>query len=175
MECDQMPKYIFVSLIFAFVLQTSVADPLSQEEPKEPPPSVEELITQEIFELTNEQRAKNGLPALAMNLRLNAAALTHSQEMFELNYQSHYSPTPGRKTVKDRMRQAGITPSVQAENIFHCEGFPTEELAQLSIDQWMQSPGHRANILRREVSHVGLGVVNRDGKFYVTQVFGGGL
>ena len=132
-------------------------------------------MVQEILKLTNEQREKNGLPSLVMDERLNEAALTHSLEMFELNYQSHYSPTPGRRTVKERMKQAGITPRVQAENIFHCEGFPDEQLAQLSVDQWMKSRGHRANILRREVSHIGLGVVNQDGKFYVTQVFGGGL
>lgn len=169
-----MPK-LLINLLFALLLSSlAIAQPAS-EELETPPPSMEEVITQKIFELVNEERGRNGLPALEMELRLNVAALSHSQEMLDKNYQSHYSPTPGRRTVKDRMRQAGITPSIQAENIFHCENFPVEELAQLSFDQWMKSRGHRANILRREVSHTGIGVVYDEGKFYATQVFGGGL
>lgn len=140
-----------------------------------PSPSIEDNIAFKILDLTNQQRAQNGLAPLIMNPALNEAAKTHSEEMLTLNYFSHNSPTVGRRSVKDRMLLAGVSPRVQFENIFMSQGFPTSQLAQLSMDQWMQSPGHRRNILRSEVSHIGIGVVERQGKYYATQVFGGGM
>ena len=137
--------------------------------------TAEEQIANQILHITNQKRIQNGLSPLSMNPALNQAAKSHSEEMLTLNYFSHNSPTVGRRTVGDRMRQAGVSPRVQAENIFMCQGFPTAQLAQLSMDQWMQSPGHRRNILRGNVTHIGIGVIERNGKYYATQVFGGGM
>ena len=131
--------------------------------------------SQEVLRLTNLERTKHGLSPLMEHGLLGAAATAHSEEMLKLDYFSHTSPTPGKTTPEDRVRSTGANPRLVAENIFSCSGYEPNGVAQLAVEQWLQSPGHRRNMLDPRATHIGIGFVEIDGSFAVTQVFGNGL
>lgn len=137
--------------------------------------ATQSAVAEEILRLTNSSRAQHGLAPLQWNGSLNSAAFAHSEEMLTLNYFSHTSPTPGRGDPSSRVRAAGVNPSRVAENIFQADGYPLETIAEVTVDTWLRSPGHRANILDPQVTHIGIGVAQKDDQVSVTQVFGGGL
>ncbi len=124
---------------------------------------------EKIVQLTNQVRAKNGLPALAALPPLNTAALGHSQEMLELDYFSHTSPVTGK--AGDRIKQAGVRWTACAENIYRSEGYPIEEVAAETVDAWVRSPGHYKNIIGPNYTHIGVGVIYKNDEAVVTQVF----
>jgi uncharacterized protein YkwD len=132
-------------------------------------------IALEILRLTNQARAQRGLLPLGLNDALTEAARGHSEEMLELDYFSHTSPRGWLASPDDRLRAAGAYASRLSENLFEADGFPAEQVARLAVQSWLASPGHRANLLDPQVSQMGLGVVERDGKVSVTQMFGGGV
>ncbi len=133
-------------------------------------PDVEQLI----LKFTNEERAKEGLPALAPNRKLDVAARQHSQEMIELNYFEHDSPVPENESVSDRQKHAGYM-ATGGENIFdYFEVKDAEKLARELVDGWMDSPGHRENILRESYRELGVGLHRGRGRVMATQVFGSG-
>ena len=135
----------------------------------------ENIFAQEVLRLTNQSRAQYGLAPLKVHSALQAAAVGHSQEMLDLDYFSHTSPTPGKSQPDQRVRLAGAKPRMVAENIFQCSGYDAELVAQLAIDNWLESLGHRRNMLDPRATHLGIGFVEKDGTIAVTQVFGGGL
>lgn len=119
----------------------------------------------QVVTLTNEQRAANGCGALRVDDRLTAAARAHSTDMVEKGFFSHTS-SDGSDFVA-RATRAGYT-GASAENIAY--GYPT---AQEVVTGWMNSAGHRANILNCKSVAVGVGlVVKADGTAYWTQDFG---
>ncbi len=132
-------------------------------------------VVEDILRLTNASRSEHGLAPLQWNGSLNLAASEHSNEMLALNYFSHTSPTPGRTDASTRVRAAGANPSRVAENIFQADGYPLSSIAQVTVDSWLRSPGHRANILDPQVTHIGIGMAQKGGQISVTQLFGGGL
>lgn len=111
--------------------------------------------------MVNSERKKAGLNSLSYDSVLQSAARQHSHEMRTLNYFSHTSPVSGLKNPSDRVYRAGISDFVVGENIalHSIDGGPDTVAAQL-MHQWMNSPGHRANILRPEFTHIGVGVVS---------------
>ncbi|MEU4804406.1 CAP domain-containing protein [Actinosynnema sp. NPDC023587] len=118
-----------------------------------------------VFTLTNDQRAAHGCPVLGVDERLNRAARGHSADMAAQNYFDHRSKD-GR-TFVDRVKAAGH-PSPGAENIAAGQRTPEEV-----VKGWMESPGHRANILNCELKALGVGMA-RGGSYgvYWTQNFG---
>ena len=129
-----------------------------------------------MMEMVNAERAKERLNALQWNDDLSAVARAHSAEMRDKNYFSHESPTPGIITHLDRYRAAGHeAPRVIAENIFRAWGSPKQVSlgdVQAGHDALMQSPGHRANILFRDVTQIGIGIAtNAKGDIWITQMF----
>ncbi|XVV01217.1 CAP domain-containing protein [Actinosynnema sp. CA-248983] len=124
-----------------------------------------ELAEAKVFNLTNAERAANGCPALGIDERLDKAARGHSEDMAAQNYFSHTSKD-GR-TFADRIKAAGY-PSPGAENI--AAGQRTPEAV---VKGWMESPGHRANILNCKLKTLGVGMA-RGGSYgvYWTQNFG---
>ncbi len=102
-----------------------------------------------------------GLPPLAIDPRLCAAARDHSRDMERLKFFSHESPVEGKKTPWDRAKRFGT--SASAENIF--AGTPDGHAAHLG---WFHSPGHHKNMMG---SHKRVGV-GRSGSYF-TQIFGG--
>ncbi|GAY07848.1 transporter [Pseudonocardia sp. N23] len=116
----------------------------------------------QVVTITNQQRAANGCGALKVDSRLTAAAQKHSADMAANNYFEHDSQD-GR-TFDQRIRAEGYS-SPGAENI--AQGQPT---AQEVMNDWMNSPGHRRNILDCSLTTIGVGyVANGD---YWTQDFG---
>jgi hypothetical protein len=102
---------------------------------------------------TNNQRTANGLGALALNGTLSQAAQAKAQDMMQNDYWSHVSPTG--VTPWYWITNAGYSYQTAGENLAY--GFAT---ASDTITGWMNSPGHRANILNTSYKEVGFGVVN---------------
>lgn len=121
-------------------------------------------IENEVVRLTNIERAKAGCGPLKHDARLRAAAYAHSADMSAKNYFDHTSKD-GR-SFADRITAAGYTWRAAAENI--AKGYGT---AQAVVQGWMNSPGHRQNILNCNYTDIGVGYVASGGPYW-TQDFG---
>jgi len=119
-------------------------------------------VTAEVVRLTNLERATAGCAALHVDQRLTAAAQGHSADMATRNYFAH--DTPEGKTPWDRAKAAGYA-DPSAENIAMGYRTPADV-----VTGWMNSPGHRANILNCASHAIGIGYDQRG--FYWTQLFG---
>jgi uncharacterized YkwD family protein len=117
---------------------------------------------QQVIDLTNAQRSKNGLPALKADTQLNGVAQKKSLDMQQKNYFSHTSPTYG--SPFDMMRDFGVTYKSAGENIAQGQRTPQEV-----VTGWMNSEGHRQNILSAKFTHIGVGF-EETGKHW-TQMF----
>ncbi|MFC7364954.1 MULTISPECIES: CAP domain-containing protein [Bhargavaea] len=119
-------------------------------------------VEQKVLDLTNAERAKAGLKPLAADTKLMDAARAKSADMRKNNYFSHTSPTYG--SPFDQMKAAGISYKKAAENIAMGQRTPEEV-----VKGWMESPGHRQNILTPEFTHIGIGYDSNG--HYWTQMF----
>lgn len=120
----------------------------------------------EVVVLTNAERARHGLPALNIDARLTRAAQTHTEDMVRRAFFDHCNPDG--EQVWDRARAAGYAYRKVAENIAAGQRGAAEV-----VRGWMDSPGHRANILDGEVSQIGVGYAEGGGYGTCwTQVFG---
>jgi uncharacterized protein YkwD len=130
-----------------------------------PPPS-SGGVTAQVVALTNAERAKAGCGPLAVDATLTSVAQAHSQDMASNNYFSHDSQD-GR-TPFARMTAAGYRYSTAAENIA-----AGQRTAQDVMTGWMNSPGHKANILNCALTQIGVGHAT-GGSYgvYWTQDFG---
>ena len=115
-----------------------------------------------VLELVNVERQKAGLKPLAMDESLRNVARKKSEDMQAKKYFSHTSPTYG--SPFDMMKQFGITYKSAGENIAMGQKTPEEV-----VTAWMNSPGHRANILKTSFTHLGVGYVASGN--YWTQMF----
>ena len=123
-----------------------------------------------IVEGTNRFRADHGLPPLQHDLHLRRFARSRSEDMARRQYFSHTEP--GGKGVFDLMRAAGITFRYGAENIHMSRGLKADQVAQTALKGWINSPGHRANMLAKRPTLIGVGVAQAlTGAYYSTQVF----
>jgi len=121
-----------------------------------------------IVDLINEERAAQGLQPVTPDPRLTAAARQHSREMNDLEYFSHRSPSEEYGTLTRRLGKAGMKRYGWAgENI----AMSASGSAEGFVKMWMDSPGHRENILRAQFRYTGLGVYGDGETFYATQVF----
>ena len=120
----------------------------------------------ETFNLINQQRANNGLSALKVDSELQRVARIKAQDMVNNNYFDHNSPTYG--TPFNMMKNFGISYKTAGENI---AGNSSNSAA---VTAWMNSSGHRANILNSSYNYTGLAVVSspRYGKIYVQMFIG---
>lgn len=120
----------------------------------------------ETFNLINQQRANNGLSALKIDSELQRVARIKAQDMVNNNYFDHNSPTYG--TPFNMMKNFGITYKTAGENI------AGNSSNSATVTAWMNSPGHKANILNNSYNYTGLAVVSspRYGKIYVQMFIG---
>jgi len=122
-------------------------------------------LEDEVVRLVNVERSKNGLPALGNNWQVARVARTKSQDMIDKNYFSHQSPTYG--SPFNMMENFGIKFSSGAENIAY-----GQKTAAEVMNGWMNSAGHRANILSRNITQIGVGCAKKaNGTLYWTQMF----
>jgi uncharacterized YkwD family protein len=115
----------------------------------------------EVIRLANAERSQIGLPALAENTKLSGVASTKASDMATHNYFSHTSPTYG--SPFDMMRSSGIAYTAAGENIAKGQTSP-----QQVMSSWMNSPGHRQNILDARFTQIGVGFDSR-GNYWVQQ------
>ncbi|WP_407639306.1 CAP domain-containing protein [Bhargavaea beijingensis] len=118
-------------------------------------------VEQKVLDLTNAERAKAGLKPLAADSKLMEAARAKSADMRKNNYFSHNSPVLG--SPFDQMKAAGISYKKAAENIAMGQRSPEEV-----VKAWMESPGHRQNILTPEFTHIGIGY-DSNGHYWTQQ------
>lgn len=116
----------------------------------------------EVVRLVNEHRAANGLKPLTRDWELSRVARYKSQDMKDNKYFSHTSPVYG--SPFQMMKSFGITYRTAGENIARGQATPAAV-----VNAWMNSSGHRANILNASFTHIGVGYV-ADGKYW-TQMF----
>lgn len=119
---------------------------------------------QQVVELTNQERAKYGLKPLAIDYELSRVAREKSRDMAVNNYFDHNSPVYG--SPFDMMRSYGINYRTAGENIAKGQRSPQEV-----VNAWMNSPGHRANILSADFTHIGVGYVSQ-GNHWTQQFIG---
>ena len=117
---------------------------------------------QKVVELVNDIRTQYGLSKLTLNWELSRVARYKSQDMHDNKYFSHTSPVYG--SPFDMMKNFGISYRTAGENI--AQGYKTP---QAVVDGWMNSSGHRANILNASFTQIGVGYV-ADGSYW-TQMF----
>lgn len=119
----------------------------------------------QVVKLVNQERAKAGLKPLTHNWELSRVARYKSMDMRDRGYFSHTSPTYGSPFTM--MNNFGIRSSAAGENIAEGQSTP-----QAVVTSWMNSPGHRANILSTNYTQIGVGyAAGGSGRHYWTQMF----
>ena len=121
----------------------------------------------QVYQRINEIRQKQGLSKLRHNEKLAQVARNYSQQMAEKKFFSHTSPKGD--TMVQRVKSAGIFYIMLGENLFMCTNAP--QPVPLGVKGWMDSPGHRENILRPEYRETGIGVWRKGNSYYFTQLF----
>ena len=132
----------------------------AEQKPAEEAKSLSDF-EQRVVELTNAERAKQGLPALKIDTELSKVARIKSEDMQKNNYFDHNSPTYG--SPFDMMKKFGISYTSAGENIAQGQRTPEEV-----VQAWMNSAGHRANILNNGFTHIGVGYVE-SGNYWTQQ------
>lgn len=114
-------------------------------------------------DLINRARAEAGLPALTVDPQLANTARLKSQDMADKNYFSHQSPTYG--APYDMLKRFGISYKTAGENI------ACNQTVEVAHQDLMNSQGHRVNILSKDFTHIGVGIVNGGscGKMFTQQ------
>lgn len=132
--------------------------------------SREDLNKKSIITRTNNARAQNGLPPLTENPLLDSIAEVRVRDMLEKQYLAHVSPTG--QQASDIAQSIGYRYKVIAENIGSGDFYTNQKV----VDGWMQSPGHRNNILSAEVQDIGVAVLKGNMKgtetYLSVQIFG---
>ncbi|MFT4143660.1 MAG: CAP domain-containing protein [Mobilitalea sp.] len=116
----------------------------------------------QVLKLINAERAKEGLSALTTNTTLTSAANVRAKET-----KTSFSHTrPDGSSCFTALTQAGVTYKTAGENIAYGQKTPAEV-----VKAWMESPGHRANIMNANFHKVGIGVYQTGGVIYWSQLF----
>src|SRR5699024_852542 len=140
-------------------------DKNESETPSTPNVSESNQIEQEVLRLINIERSKAGLPAFTSSSQLVQVAREKSKDMAVNNYFSHTSPTYG--SAFDMLSSFNISYKTAGENI--AQGYQNAESV---VKGWMNSQGHRDNILNSSFNTIGIGTyTDGNGTIYWTQIF----
>lgn len=127
-------------------------------------------IEQAIFQRVNQERTSAGLPALNYNTTMEKYARIKSKDMGDNGYFSH-EDLQG-ELITEQMKADGVSYNAWGENIAYIQGINNNsDLATQFMDNWMNSSGHRANILSTKFSSIGIGVYKIGNTYYATQEF----
>ena len=122
-------------------------------------------IGKKCLELTNQFRAKNKLPPLKWDDSIWKISLTHSKNMGE-------GKVPfGHKGFNERIKQFPFHYSLACENVFMCQGYSEYSIAENAVNGWINSPGHRKNLLSNTNFCAIATYRNSSGAYYLTQMF----
>jgi uncharacterized protein YkwD len=130
-------------------------------------------VAQQIVEQTNAFRAEEKQAALKVNDRLAAAAQSFAEFMARTHKYSHTADgrQPSERTAAARYEHAVISENIAFH--FNSRGFETDVLSKKMTQGWIDSPGHRKNMVDRDVTEIGVGVARADnGIYYGVQLFG---
>jgi len=133
---------------------------------------IRDFLLQEIFRLTNEERKAAGLQPLRLNSELNQLAQVHSDDMVTVGYFAHEDVSGCALTC--RVKKSKLEPLAWAENIVVLHKshlLSQEEIAAELMESWLESGGHRENILHPSYTHVGIGFAYDGNSLYVTSDF----
>jgi uncharacterized protein YkwD len=152
---------------------TSTASTERPSSPTETPDATRiATIEAEIVRLTNVERAKENLSSLSVDSTLRQVAWGHSADMLANNYFDHDNLNGCSSSC--RATNAGYRWKAIGENIYMMSGFKlsAEKTAAMIVDGWMNSPGHRANILSASFAESGVGVITDGESIYATAMYG---
>ncbi|WP_051271232.1 CAP domain-containing protein [Shimazuella kribbensis] len=160
----------FFSFLFVFSLIGSLfsLNPITyaQEDTKTSTYTVSPF-EQEVFDLVNEERKKQNVKPLILSLKVSKLAREKSEDMRDKDYFDHHSPTYGDPC--EHMKKQGVGNGYCGENIAAGSATPKEVM-----ERWMKSEGHRANILNKNYTHIGVGYAKggRYGTYWTQQFYG---
>lgn len=127
-------------------------------------------VEQLIYQKVNEERAKAGISQLSYNSTMEKYARIKSKDMGDNNYFSHEDLSG--KLITEKMKQDGVSYRAWGENIAYIGGVSyANKLAEQFMKNWMNSSGHRANILSTNFESIGIGVYKSGNRVYATQEF----
>ncbi|MFS0690429.1 S-layer homology domain-containing protein [Sporosarcina sp. 179-K 8C2 HS] len=133
--------------------------------PEPPPSQMDESIAAQTINLVNNERLQQNIAPLKHDMSLSTIAQAKADDMAENNYFTHNSPTYG--SVGDMLDHFGYEWSGYGENI--AKGYTTAETV---VEGWMESPGHRANILQSRFTNIGIGyAIDKNGTPYWVHQF----
>lgn len=158
---------VFISNILQHSQSNAQNEELTNPQPldNKPVTDTHSEITKQILQLVNQERSKAGLGSLQYANDVAKVAQLKSEDMVKNNYFDHTSPTYGSPFTM--MDQYGINYTFAGENI--AAGYST---AKAVMEGWMNSPGHRANILNPNYKEIGIGIAKGgDYGIYYTQMF----
>ena len=125
-------------------------------------------LERQIFDAVNAVRVREGVPELRWHSGAAAAAESHSRAMAQRGFFSHTDPKRG--DLSDRMKEAGVRWSLVAENLFEQRG--CADAVQCAVKGWLDSAGHRKNMLNARYTDTGTGISSdKRGTIYYTQIF----
>ena len=122
-------------------------------------------IGKKCLELTNIFRAKNKLPPLKWDDSIWRISYTHSKNMGEKKVPF------GHKGFNERIRKFPFYFTLACENVFMCHGYSQYSIAQYGVDGWINSPGHRKNLLSNTTHCAIASYRTSSGSYYLTQMF----
>ncbi len=131
-----------------------------------------EAVEDEILRLVNVEREKEGIPPLANQANAYYFSLKRSAECAE-STESFSHTRPDGSAWHTVFAEGDVVFMTAGENLFKCGGYPTSVLAQTSVEAWMDSPGHRANILNPSFTSVTIAIFYDEAttSYYITQLF----
>jgi uncharacterized protein YkwD len=166
-----MPICLAAAMVCLGVLACS--SPESPDDPQNvalplPGAAAPSNVTTAVVDLTNVERTRGGLTALVGNARLMHAAQLHAEQMAQAGRLDHVLPNATYPRPEDRLTAAAYRWQAYAENVAMGQRTPAEV-----VNGWMQSSGHRANIMNPTYTEMGAGYArDSNGRSYWVQVFG---
>jgi len=135
-------------------------------------------VERRVHDLVNAERTKAGRRALAWDGKLAGIARAHSSDMAKRRFFDHVNPdgedptARGRRAGYDCRKILGERIRVGlAENLFEASGAAREDIERTAVAGWMNSPGHRQNILEKNYTKSGIGVAMKGDAIFITQLF----
>ncbi|MBI3360356.1 MAG: LysM peptidoglycan-binding domain-containing protein [Chloroflexi bacterium] len=130
-------------------------------------------VEQQIIDLTNQNRSANGLPPLTRDERLMEIARWKSQDLVTRDYFAHDDPVTGRFLTGDLIFGQEIGNWAGENLAWFSKEYRSASLAAQALQSWLDSPGHRENIMRSQFTLTGAGVVRSRTGWMIAQVFAG--
>jgi uncharacterized protein YkwD len=146
--------------------------------PVEPPPrpapadpAVASTVAAAVVDEANRVRVQHGTGVMHQDAALQRSAQDYANELAARRVLEHTSPTPGRRTVGERVDAAGVRWTAVAENLGMLTG-PAPTVPRRVVQMWLDSPGHRRNLLGEQWTLSGAGVgLDERGYYFVVQVY----